>query len=476
MAFVGRERERAKLDDLLRSKETEFLALYGRRRVGKTFLIREHFKQTLCFELTGTKDGPLKDQLANFREELARRERRPRDVPRSWQEAFQQLADHLKRRRGRRKRVVFLDELPWLAGPRSRFLPALDYFWNDFLSRDRRYILVICGSAASWMIKKVIAHKGGLHNRITARIKLEPFSLAESARFLQSRNVRLTEYDQLVLAVVMGGVPHYLKEAAPGKSAAQIVDRSCFDATGLLRDEFGRLYASLFDHSERHVELVRQLARHPQGLPRSDLTKTYSSGGRLTETLWELEEAGFVGTQLPFGKKTKDTTYRLADEYSLFYLKWIESRRAAGSGTFSKKINTPAWRAWSGYALESLAHKHLRQIKHALGIADVDTEHCSWMHRPDDTWPAGAQIDLLLDRADNTVNLVEVKFAQGPFTITKKYAGELRHKIETFRGVSGTRKNVFLTFLTTHGLSENAYARELAQQSITTDVLFEEIP
>ncbi|MCB1206024.1 MAG: ATP-binding protein [Verrucomicrobiae bacterium] len=474
MALSGRKREIESLNRLLASGEAEFLALYGRRRIGKTFLIREHFKTRLCFELTGTKDATLPEQLANFHHALAQCSRKRREVPGSWQEAFQQLSEHLQTLRGQGKRVIFLDELPWLAGPRSRFLPALDHFWNSELSKDPRNILVVCGSAASWMIAKVIDEKGGLHNRITARLKLEPFTLGESARFLASRKVKLTPYDQLVLAMVMGGVPHYLKEAQPGNSAAQIIDRCCFSDTGLLRDEFDRLYASLFDHSERHVALVRELARHPQGLTRSDLTTAYGTGGRLTQTLRELEEAGFVSTQDPFEKKKKDTIYRLADEYSLFYLRWIEGRRQSGAGTFLKKIQSPGWRAWSGYALESLAHKHIRQIKQALGIAEVDTEHGSWVHRPDDIWPEGAQIDLLLDRADNTVNLFELKFSQGPFTITKDYAGHLRRKLETFKGVTGTRKNVFLTFLTTHGVTENAYATELVHQSLTTDSLFSE--
>ncbi|CAA6677050.1 MULTISPECIES: ATP-binding protein [unclassified Lentimonas] len=475
MSLIGRHAEIKELNRLLSSQEAEFLALYGRRRVGKTFLIREHFKKQMCFELTGLKDGLLKEQLTNFHHELGQRSRKQRNCPDSWQAAFQQLGSHLQTLRGSGKRVIFLDELPWLASARSRFLPALDYFWNTVLSRDPRFILVICGSAASWMIAKIIDHKGGLHNRVTARMKLEPFSLAESEQFLKSRGVKLTRYDQLTLAMATGGVPHYLKEAQPGKSAAQTIDRSCFEKTGLLRQEFDRLYASLFDHSDRHVEIVRELAKHPQGLTRSRLTKAYTTGGRLTQTLRELEEAGFISTHGQFGKKSKDTIYRVADEYSLFYMKWIERKQSTGAGSFLKKFNTPAWRAWSGYALEALAHKHIPQIKAALGIAQVDTEHCSWVHRPNKTWPTGAQVDLLLDRADHSINLIEIKFSQGPFTITKSYAAELRRKVEVFQQVTKTKKNVFLTFITSQGLTENAYATELVNESITTEVLFSEI-
>jgi AAA+ ATPase superfamily predicted ATPase len=470
MKLIGRILEIEKLTRLLNSEEAEFLAIYGRRRVGKTFLIEQHFKKPLCFQLNGQKDGTLKEQLTNFDKALSERSRKKRVCPTSWQEAFQQLEAYLKCLSGKSKRVVFLDELPWLASPRSRFLQALDYFWNSFISKDPRFKLVICGSAASWMISKVLNEKGGLHNRVTARMKLEPFTVAESAQFLKSRGVKLTAYDHLTLTSVMGGVPYYLKEVQPGQSAVQVIDATCFSETGLLRDEFKRLYRSLFDKSERHVEIVRELAKHPQGLTRKDLTKIYKTGGRLSDSLTELNEASFISIQNPFEKNNRDAIYRLSDEYSLFYLKWIDGKR--GTGSFAKKFNTPAWRAWSGYALESIAQKHIHHIKAELGIAQIDTEYCSWVHRANTTWPQGSQVDLLIDRADRSINLIEIKFSEGPFTINKSYAQELRRKVQVFKDVTGTQKNIFLTFLTTHGLTPNAYANELADVSITTECLF----
>ena len=471
MSLYGRQRETDYLDGLLVSGQAEFLAIYGRRRVGKTFLIREYLKRHLAFELTGMLDSPLADQLANFQNAMKAAGVTDAALPDSWQQAFAQIADFLLTLPKDSKQVIFLDELPWLAGHKAKFLPALDHFWNTFLSRHRHFVLIVCGSAASWMISKLIHHKGGLRNLVTARLRLEPFTLAETEIFLQSRQVSLTRYDILTLTMVLGGVPFYLHEAKPGRSAAQIIDDACFSQTGLLREEFSRLYASLFDHPERHLELVRLLAKHPQGLDRGKLTAVHSSGGGLTRALEELSEAAFITPVRPFGKKTKDTIYRLSDEYSLFYLRWIEGQR--GDGNFLALQNSPAWRTWSGYALESLAHRHVPQIKRALGIAGVQTTHSSWLHRADATWPQGSQIDLLIDRADNTINLLEIKFSQGPFTITKPYADELRRKLEAFKSVTGTRKNVFLTFLTTHGLTANAYAAELAHQSLTTDCLFE---
>lgn len=473
MRLIGREEEIQKLNRLLVSKEAEFLAIYGRRRIGKTFLIEQHFKKQLCFQLVGQKEGTLKEQLGNFDHALGKHCRKKRECPGSWQEAFQQLEAYLRTLSGRGKRVVFFDELPWLSSPRSRFLQALDHFWNSFLGKDPKFILVVCGSAASWMIAKIINQKGGLHNRITSRIKLEPFTLAESEQFLKARGIKLTQYDQLTLATVMGGVPHYLKEVEPGQSAVQAIDAACFRKVGLLRDEFNRLYRSLFDHPERHIDLVRELARHPQGLTRIDLTSVYKTGGRLSSTLSELEEAGFIRTVTPFGKSQRDAVYLLTDEYSLFYLKWIEGK--PGTGSFAKKFNTPAWRAWSGYAFESIALKHIKHIKERLGVAQIETQHCSWVHRPTKTFPKGAQVDLLIDRADRSINLIEIKFSEGPYTINKAYASELRRKIQVFKDVTGTKKNVFLTFLTTHDLAENAYAKELIDVSITSECLFQSI-
>jgi len=470
MKLIGRDAEIMELNRLLASDKPEFLALYGRRRIGKTFLIEQHCRKQLCFQLIGQQEGMLREQLGNFQQALGKWSGKQRDCPGSWQEAFQQLEDYLSALPGKSKRVIFLDELPWLASPRSRFLQALDHIWNRFLSKEPRFILVICGSAASWMIAKVIDQKGGLHNRVTARIRLNPFTLAEIAQFLLAQKVRLTPYDQLMLAMVMGGVPHYLKEVLPGQSAVQAIDHCCFRKDGLLRDEFKRLYRSFFDHHDRHVQIVRELAKHPHGLTRLDITKIYQTGGRLTDTLEELDEAGFIHIERPFGKTQRDAIYRLADEYSLFYLRWLEGK--SGTGSFSKKFQTPSWRAWSGYALESLAMKHLPQIKTELGIAQIETEHCSWVHRPNKTFPQGAQVDLLLDRADRSINLIEIKFSEGPFTITKSYAEELRRKVQVFKDVTATKKNVFLTFLTTHGLTQNTYAKELVDTSITTECLF----
>jgi hypothetical protein len=473
MPLIARKKERQRLDKLLQSQSAEFLAIYGRRRVGKTFLIREHFKKKICFELTGLQQGKLKEQLAYFHEELERRSKTKHKLPESWQGAFKQLRLHLEKLRGTKKRVLFFDEIPWLDSHRSGFKKALDHFWNSYLSRDPSYILIISGSAASWIVKNVINNKGGLHNRITcAPIRLEPFKLGEIEAFLQSNRVSLTRYDMISLAMVMGGIPMYLNDVEPGQSADQAIKAICFNRQGRLRNEFSNLYASLFDNPERHLDIVKELAKHPQGRTRTQLSKAYTSGGRLSRTLFELEEASFITQHEPFGGKTNGAVYRLTDEYSLFYLKWIDGKGIAGGNAFFN-TGTHAWQAWSGYALEALAFKHIEQILNALQIGGLQVTVHSWVHRKNATWPKGAQIDLLLDRPDNTINLIEIKCANAPFTINNAYAKNLRNKISTFKGVTQTRKNCFLTFLTTHGLTDNKYAKELVQNEITTDPLFQ---
>lgn len=472
--LIGRKEEKAHLNRLLEAREADFLVVYGRRRVGKTFLIREHLKKEIAFEMTGTVDTPLAEQLHNFRLSMNRASKSRKTIaPTSWVDAFEELKSYLLTLPKKKKHVLFFDELPWLASRRSRFLPALDHFWNTFLSRHPNFLLIVCGSAASWMISKILNHKGGLHNRVTSRMRLDPFSLAETEAFLRSRKVRLTRYEILTLTMACGGIPHYLKEVLPGESAGQAIHRTCFTSHGFLRDEFPRLYHSLFENADRHLDLIRILAKRPRGMTRSELSKTYTSGGRLTRTLEELTEAGFVSATLPFQKKKKDTLFRISDEYSIFYLRWIEPQRTQRQNIFTKIQTSPSWRAWSGYALENLAQRHLPQLKRALGIYEVEAYDSSWVHLPNKTWPDGSQIDLLLDRADNTINLIEIKFSQSPFTINKTYANTLRKRLETFRGVTKTNKNTFLTFITTHGLTDNSFSRELAHQTLKTDDLFE---
>jgi hypothetical protein len=476
--LVGRTREQAILRDALASPDAELVAIYGRRRVGKTHLVRQYFGDDLAFELTGSHDGSLAAQLTAFAAALRRASGSPLRMatPASWAEAFAMLEEHLGAlpRKKRRKRVVFLDELPWLATRRSGFLAAFELFWNGWASAQPWLVVVICGSSASWMLSHVVKERGGLHNRVTRSIRLGALSLGETEEYLRARHVELGRQQLLELYMAFGGVPHYLNQARPGQSAAQCIDRACFAADGMLKGEFENLYAALFEHAERHEAVVRALARARSGLDRHEMLGAAGlvTGGTATKIVDELVESGFVSSSPLLWRKQRDARYRLTDEYSLFYLAFIEGHRANGDGGWLKKRASPRFRAWSGPAFESICLRHVAAIKRALGIGAVETEEGPWVHKPTGPDDQGAQIDLVIDRADQSINLCEMKLADAAFVIDKGYARELEQKRDVFRRVTGTRKALFLTLVTTHGLRDNDHAQRLGVEVVTMDALF----
>ena len=474
--LIGRETEQAILKDLLQSSESEFVAVYGRRRVGKTFLVETVYQKEMVFSITGLNKAGKDLQLENFTNTLNTKLTSTAQIPttpKSWLKAFFILRQYLETIKRDHKLVIFIDELPWLATPKSGFLSALENFWNSWASKRNDIILVVCGSAASWMISNVVRSKGGLHNRITKRIRLLPFNLQETELYLKNRKVQLERYDIIQLYMVMGGIPHYLKEVKRGKSAIQVIDEVCFSKDGLLRDEFYSLYQGLFNKPERYVDVIKALAKTPKGLTRNELIKAakLTSGGTTTRIFDSLEESGFIIKYLPTGKNLKLALYKLSDPYSAFYLKFIANSRVMGEGSWLKKSATPSWKSWSGFAFERLCLAHIDQIKSALGIKGIYTETSSWRKIGTAT-EKGVQIDLVIDRADNVINICEIKFSELPYTITKKYATELRQKLATFKQSTKQRKTLFLTMITTFGVTENQYRNSLVHQSLDMDVLF----
>jgi len=450
------------------------IAVIGRRRVGKTYLVRKAFDGFIDFQMTGMQHTANSLQLANFADKITEFSKPdlPVKTPSSWLEAFNLLKSYLSRKKADRKKVIFFDELPWIATPKSGFLEALGHFWNDWASYNG-VIIIICGSAANWMIQKVVHHKGSLHNRITQLIHLQPFTLGETEQFLQAGNISLSRYQITQIYMVTGGIPHYLKEIKNGQSVAQNIDRLCFSQHGLLKDEFDKLYASLYDRPESHIAIIRALATKWSGLTRARLLEItgMTDGGSFSRILTELEQSDFIMTVLPFSNKKKDTIYRLIDNYSLFYEKFIAGRRKSTEGSFLMLERMPAWRTWCGYAFENVCFVHLSQIKAALGIPAVYTEISSFIQRGGKT-QNGTQVDMLIDRADGIVNICEMKFYDTPFSITKGYAEELRVKRDIIRRAAPAKKSISLTMVTCFGLQENNYANELVQNQITIDQLF----
>lgn len=468
--IIGRNKEQAILNQLLVSKESEFLTIFGRRRIGKTFLIRQVYAGKISFQMTGIAKANTSEQLANFFSVIRELDINVDQghIPKDWFEAFVMLRRYLQKTKSPKK-VVFFDELPWIDTPRSKFLLALEHFWNSWASARSDVVLVVCGSASSWIINKLINNRGGLHNRVTQRIHLAPFTLRETEDLLIANNVNLDRYQILQLYMILGGVPFYLSQIRPGMSASQEIDRLAFTRNGFLATEYDNLYRSLFNRADRHIAIVEALATKPRGMSREELQKSsgLKDGGSLTTVLRELEDSGFIRKSYPFGKKIRDSIYRLSDQYSLFYLKFIKNQFRTGAGSWMSRIDSPAWRAWSGYAYESICLEHLTAIKKALGIGGVYTEASSWVDKA-----RSVQVDLLIDRRDHVINLCEVKFTQEPFVLTKANKDELQRKLFVFREDTKTRKSVFATLITTFGLNGNIHATGFIQNVITMDDLF----
>ncbi len=468
-SIIGRISEVNKLEYVLKSNKPELIAIHGRRRIGKTFLIRNFFKKQFVFEFSGTYQTSLKQQLKNFHLMLSKKHKTS-ELPTDWFEAFYQLSDYLNNLKSKEKKVIFLDEFPWLDTRKSNFLAAFDHFWNSYASTRSDLIVVICGSAASYMIKNIIQNKGGLHNRITEQIRLAPFNLLETEQLLKKNKVKLTRYDILQLYMAIGGVPHYIEKVIPGESVAQAIDRLCFEKNGFLRTEFSAIFSSLFDQYENHEHIVRVLASVRKGFTRSELLAKIKlkSGGTLSKTLSELEASGFIEKYLPY-KGNKDALFRLTDEYSLFYIKFIEKSNPTTSENWLKIRTNNAYKVWTGFTFETICIKHIEQIKEGLKIRGIYSANGSWVSKQKET---NTQIDLLIDRDDQVINLCEMKFSNQAFTIDKKTTENMIEKINIFKTETKTNKSIFLTFITTFGLKKNSYSNQIVQNELSMDALF----
>ncbi len=472
--IIGRKAELEVLDTVFKSSKSEFVILYGRRRVGKTFLINRRFGAHFTFRITAMAKATMKQQLVNFQatfNAMADATMPLQTTPANWFAAFQSLIKWAEADKRSRK-VLFFDELPWFDTHGSDFLTALEHFWNSWASYRSDVLLIGCGSAASWMINQLIHNHGGLHNRITERIGLQPFTLAETESFLKEKGGVYDRYQLLELYMAMGGIPYYLENIQVNRSVAQNIDRMFFSTNGLLSTEYNDLYRSLFNNPTKHIAIVEALAQKAKGLTRKELllATKLTDGGTTTNVLEELEQSGFIRRYFPFKKGKRDAFFQLIDPFTLFYITFVKDARASGQGAWLAQMNSPQWQAWSGYAFEYLCRYHIQGIKKQLGISGIYTEISAWRSQNSVN---GAQIDLIIDRNDRVINICEMKFSIKPYTITKSYAANLRHKLTTFRTETGTDKTLFLTLITAFGLKENDYSKQLVNDALTMEALFE---
>lgn len=472
--LIGRQEHVAQMQEALNSDKAEMVALVGRRRIGKTYLVRKVYDRVMDFELTGIQYAGKKDQLHNFVMAMTQYfPGYPMDTrPKSWIDAFYELSQALERSNRKRKQVIFIDELPWLGSKRSGFIQGLSHFWNSWASK-RDIVVVICGSAASWMIDKVINNKGGLHNRVTKMLQLEPFTLSETEQYCKYRKIKLSRYQILQIYMVMGGVPMYLDQLQPGLSAVQNIQNACFTRLGYLRNEFDRLFSSLFDNYENHVEIVRALSTKRRGMTRQEIiaASSFTNGGMLTSILDELFQSGFIGIYSAYDKKTKQRLYRLTDAYSLFYLTYLDKLGPNTNTDFTKLSDLPSWKSWSGYTFENVCLMHIDHMREAMGISGIASSTSTFVSKPKDGVP-GAQIDLLIDRNDQSINICEMKYSVDDYELTKAEVTKIENRKKAFRYKTKTKKHLFTTIVTTHGVIDNAHKLNHVDQVVVLDDLF----
>ena len=463
--IVGRKKERDDLLDLYNSGRAEFITLYGRRRVGKTFLVNSLFSDEYSFKVTAVLDENLQVQLRNFAEALSKYSGEEEPPLTDWFFAFEKLRVLLEKSKRKRK-VVFFDEMPWFDTKRSRFIPALEHFWNGWASAQSEIMLIVCGSAASWIVKKLFRNRGGLHNRITRRILLQPFTLAECRLYAECEGLPIDELSLLETYMTLGGIPYYLSLMSKNLSLTQNINRLCFSPGGELRDEFNNLYASLFSNAASHVLVVEALGKKKAGLTRAELKNVTNipEGGSFSEVLEDLELSGFIRRYCPFSRKKKGMLYQLVDHFTLFSLTFIKGSSDDDPDYWMKKRETQVFRTWRGYAFEQICLSHIKQIKNAIGVSGVITNVASWRSEQSDP---GAQIDLIIDRNDQVISLCEMKYTDVEYSLTKKQAQELRYKRTVFIEETGTKKAVHIALITPIGLRRNDYF-DVVQAIVTT--------
>lgn len=470
--LIGREKEIQELRQAYDSDESKFVAIFGRRRIGKTYLVREVFQDNFAFTYSGMAQASTKEQLQRFYLTLKSQGFKGGAYPNNWIEAFYMLEQYLEGL-PEGKKVVFLDELPWMDGPKSSFMPAFENFWNAWASARKDILLIVCGSATSWMVKKILKNRGGLHNRLNNQIHLQPFNLHECELYAKSINLPLERQEIMEAYMVFGGIPFYWSLLNKSLSLPQNIDTLFFGRTPKLGNEFKELYSSLFKQSEPYLDTITALAKKKIGMTREEIitNANLATNGQLTKYLEDLENCGFIRRYQAIGSKTKNALYQLIDNFTLFYFKFMEGKKNTDANYWSKIQMASIFNTWCGLAFERICLLHSEQIKKALGISGVITTEYSWRTAATDEH-SGAQIDLLIDRSDKAINLCEIKYSDGPYTIDKKYMENIRNKATLFRQLTKTRKGIALTMITSYGLVKNSYSMNNIHSQITADDLF----
>ena len=475
--IVGRKTEIEELEKLYSSDRPEFVALYGRRRVGKTYLIKQVFKDRLTFQHTGVSPvdslddkNRLRTQLESFYYSLLNYGLEGFNPPKTWMEAFFMLSQLLKKLDKGQRMIIFIDELPWMDTPRSRFLSAFENFWNGWCSDHDNIMLIVCGSATSWMLRNLSRSKGGLYGRLTCEIKLSPFTLKECEEYFENENIELSRYDIMQSYMVFGGIPYYLSYFRKGYSFEQNADMILFGDKPRLKDEFNRLFKAIFANAEDCKKIIVHLATRNYGYTREEIAEATNLplGGGLSETLGALAESDFIIRYSPYGK-SQGEYYKLVDNFCLFWLKFVEPNQSDASFV-NDNFTSDIMNSWKGVAFEQVCWNHIPQIKAALGISGVKTSISTWNVKGEDGEP-GIQVDLLIFRDDNIVNLCEMKFSSFSYSVDKNEETRLIQRVETLKKTLSPKQKAHLTLITSYGLHQGKHSGKI-QKVITMDNLF----
>ncbi len=478
--MIGRTEEKKYLLSLLDEEESQFVAVFGRRRIGKTYLVRESFERNFTFEHTGVSNVSLdvnsrkSVQLEKFAESLSNYGYTPNEKIASWNDAFNGLKEVIKKSQNKKK-IIFIDELSWMDTKESGLISALESFWNGWATarKEKDVILIVCASATYWMIDNIVNAKGGLHNRLTGQIHLKPFTLGECKQYLESKKIILNPHQILMCYMILGGVPFYWSLLKKGKSLPQNIDELFFKENALLANEYENLYRALFNKPDQYLKIVKALCDSKKGLTRDELIKKtkISSSGAFSKKLVELENCGFIRKYIPFGYQENNYIYQLIDNYTLFYHKFLKENHFE-ENFWQNQINNKEISVWSGLAFERVCLEHVPQIKKALGISGVYTEVNAWQCKANEKLGTkGAQIDLLIVRKDQIINLCEMKYSEAGYIIDSSFDTDMRRKIQTFISKTNTKYAIHPTLVTTYPVVQNEYAMEL-QSIITADDLF----
>lgn len=473
--LVGRKKEIQELDWAMQSHRSELIILKGRRRIGKTFLVRSFFQDKYTFHFVGTHKKSKGVQISNFRDALIKYSGNT-NIPifADWHDAFSALIQYLENCTESRK-VIFFDEMPWADTHGSDFVEEVEYFWANWVQNRDDIVFIACGSATSWMKEKIEDNQGGLHNRITHRIYLRPFYLNECREYLQNHGFDWDDYTIMQMYMILGGVPYYLSLLRPYLSLPQNVDNLLFVTGGDLSDEFNELYSALFKNAERYINIIECLYTKREGMTRQQIEDcTGYSGGRLTKMLNNLESCDFIVSYQQFGNKAKQTLFRLCDFFTLFYLKYMRNNRSKDEQYWQHHFMDRSVESWEGFSFEQLCLRHLPQIKHGLGISGIATEASAWRYIPQQgSSDKGAQIDLVIKRVDKMIHLCEMKFSEHPYSITKDYEEKLKMRRSLFMDVTGESRGVVLTMITPNGVKSGMHTSTIHSEITVKDLFMD---